>query len=119
MGGIRIPPIFLQYLKLKQKTAVTDRCLKKASNRNRTDNWTLRVTCFAFELWKRMFDLYIIIQKSEKVNHKFKIFEKNTCNFLIVWYSRCHVGVQMSAQGEQCEHKIWKKDKTLCGGIKK
>lgn len=81
MGGILIPPIFLQYLKLKQKIAVTDRCLKKASNRNRTDNWTLRVTCFAFELWKHMFDLYIIIQKSEKVNHKFKIFAKKHLQF--------------------------------------
>lgn len=37
----------------------------KASNRNRTDNWTLRVTCFTVELWKPISKYYKNMQESQ------------------------------------------------------
>lgn len=73
----------------------------KASNRNRTDNWTLRVTCFTVELWKPISKYYkkyagksIVLKIPDK---KFLIKnKKSACNLLFVCYSITSIEKQMS-----------------------
>ena len=62
----------------------------EASNRNRTDNWTLRVTCFTVELWKQNQINLIKNLKYCQVEINFKIFLIKYLQFIfyVIYYNK-------------------------------